>query len=254
MTKTIKRIIYGVLTTLGAVIIAGIIYINSLLPIITGYAAKNLCSDVFVSGRDRVNVEAIDLNFSFIKFTKNSVNYDEKSVTSHFLWGKSKAIYRSGFGVTLLRDIPEEKLRKTGYPSGIDPGYSQDTIKWPLGDILPTKNPGIDTIKLGEITKKLINDNAYNGDAFAFMVIYKGIPVVEAYKPQFNRKTRFLSWSMAKSFINAMVGILVKQGKMDITRPAGIDEWKMDERSKITLNDIMQMQSGLKWNEDNRWN
>jgi len=250
MTKTRKRIIYGVLTTLGAVIIAGIIYINSLLPIITGYAAKNLCSDVFVSGRDRVNVEAIDLNFSFIKFTKNSVNYDEKSVTSHFLWGKSKAIYRSGFGVTLLRDIPEEKLRKTGYPSGIDPGYSQDTIKWPLGDILPTKNPGIDTIKLGEITKKLINDNAYNGDAFAFMVIYKGIPVVEAYKPQFNRKTRFLSWSMAKSFINAMVGILVKQGKMDITRPAGIDEWKMDERSKITLNDIMQMQSGLKWNED----
>ena len=250
MTKTIKRIIYGVLTTLGAVIIAGIIYINSLLPIITGYAAKNLCSDVFVSGRNRVNVEAIDLNFSFIKFTKNSVNYDEKSVTSHFLWGKSKAIYRSGFGVTLLRDIPEEKLRKTGYPSGIDPGYSQDTIKWPLGDILPTKNPGIDTIKLGEITKKLINDNAYNGDAFAFMVIYKGIPVVEAYKPQFNRKTRFLSWSMAKSFINAMVGILVKQGKMDITRPAGIDEWKMDERSKITLNDIMQMQSGLKWNED----
>ena len=250
MTKTIKRIIYGVLTTLGAVIIAGIIYINSLLPIITGYAAKNLCSDVFVSGRDRVNVEAIDLNFSFIKFTKNSVNYDEKSVTSHFLWGKSKAIYRSGFGVTLLRDIPEEKLRKTGYPSGIDPGYSQDTIKWPLGDILPTKNTGIDTIKLGEITKKLINDNAYNGDAFAFMVIYKGIPVVEAYKPQFNRKTRFLSWSMAKSFINAMVGILVKQGKMDITRPAGIDEWKMDERSKITLNDIMQMQSGLKWNED----
>ena len=250
MTKTIKRIIYGVLTTLGAVIIAGIIYINSLLPIITGYAAKNLCSDVFVSGRDRVNVEAIDLNFSFIKFTKNSVNYDEKSVTSHFLWGKSKAIYRSGFGVTLLRDIPEEKLRKTGYPSGIDPGYSQDTIKWPLGDILPTKNPGIDTIKLGEITKKLINDNAYNGDAFAFMVIYKGIPVVEAYKPQFNRKTRFLSWSMAKSFINAMVGILVKQGKMDITSPVGIDEWKMDERSKITLNDIMQMQSGLKWNED----
>ena len=250
MTKTIKRIIYGVLTTLGAVIIAGIIYINSLLPIITGYAAKNLCSDVFVSGRDRVNVEAIDLNFSFIKFTKNSVNYDEKSVTSHFLWGKSKAIYRSGFGVTLLRDIPEEKLRKTGYPSGIDPGYSQDTIKWPLGDILPTKNTGIDTIKLGEITKKLINDNAYNGDAFAFMVVHKGIPVVEAYKPQFNRKTRFLSWSMAKSFINAMVGILVKQGKMDITRPAGIDEWKMDERSKITLNDIMQMQSGLKWNED----
>jgi CubicO group peptidase (beta-lactamase class C family) len=55
---------------------------------------------------------------------------------------------------------------------------------------------------------------------------------------------------MAKSFINAMVGILVKQGNLDIMQPTGLDEWKNDERSKITLNDLMQMQSGLKWNED----
>jgi CubicO group peptidase (beta-lactamase class C family) len=250
MTKTGKKIIYGVLILLGAAVVCGALYINSLMPIITGYAAKNLCSDVFVSSRKPEDVEAVDLNFSFIRFTKNSVNYDEKSVTSHFLWGKSKAIYRKGFGVTLLRNIREEKLRKSKYPSGIDPGYSQDTIKWPLGDVLPKVFTGIDTLKLREITKRLVTDNAYNGNAFAFMVIHKGIPVAEAYKPQFNRKTRFLSWSMAKSFINAMVGILVKQGKMDIMQPAGIDEWKSDERSKITLNDLMQMQSGLKWNED----
>jgi CubicO group peptidase (beta-lactamase class C family) len=247
---TRKRIFYGVLTLLAAALIICALYINSLMPIITGYAAKNLCSDVFVSNRKPEDVETIDLNFSFIKYTKNSVNYDEKSVTSHFLWGKSKAIYRTGFGVTLLRDIPVEKLLKSKYPRGGYPGYSQDTIKWPLGDILPGKNTGIDTIKLGDITKRLITDNAYNGNAFAFMVIHKGIPVVEAYKPQFNRKTRFLSWSMAKSFINAIVGILVKQGKLDIMQPAGFAEWKGDDRSKITLNNLMQMQSGLKWNED----
>jgi CubicO group peptidase (beta-lactamase class C family) len=247
---TRRRIFYGILILLGVLIIGIVVYINSLLPIITGYSAKNLCSDVFVSGRDPENVKAIDLNFSFIKLTKSSVNYDEKSVTSHFLWGKSKAIYRTGFGVTLLKDIPEEKLRKSRYPAGIDPGYSQDTIKWPLGDILPVRNTGIDTIKLGVITKRLITENAYNGDAFAFMVVHKGIPVAEAYKPQFNKKTRFLSWSMAKSFINAFVGILVKQGKLDIMQPTGLDEWKTDERSKITLNNLMQMQSGLKWNED----
>lgn len=247
---TRRRIFYGILTLLGILIIGIAVYINSLLPIITGYTAKNLCSDVFVSGRDPENVKAIDLNFSFIKLTKSSINYDEKSVTSHFLWGKSKAIYRTGFGVTLLKDLPEEKVRNSRYPAGIDPGYSQDTVKWPLGDILPVRNTGIDTIKLGAITKKLITENAYNGDAFAFMVVHKGIPVAEAYKPQFNKKTRFLSWSMAKSFINAFVGILVKQGKLDIMQPTGLDEWKTDERSKITLNNLMQMQSGLKWNED----
>jgi len=250
MKKTRKRIIYWILTILGAVLIAVAIYLNSLLPIITGYAAKNLCSDVFVSDRKPENVESVDLNFSFIKLTKNSVNYDEKSVTSHFLWGQSKAIYRNGFGVTLLRDIKEESLRKVNYPASAKPGYSQDTIKWPLGNILPKRNTGIDTIKLDEISKRLITDNAYNGNAFAFMVIHKGVPVSEMYKPQFNKKTRLLSWSMAKSFINAEVGILVKQGKLDVMKPAGLQEWKTDERSKITLNDLMQMQSGLKWNED----
>ena len=250
MTKTGKRITYIVLTILGAAIIASGIYLNSLLPIITGYAAKNLCSAVFISDRKPIDVEALDLNFSFIRFTKNSVNYDEMTVTSQFLWGKSTAIYRNGFGVTLLRNISEDKLRSSSYPSGGEPGYSQDTIQWPLGDILPVKNTGIDTIKLAEISKKLIIDNAYNGNAFAFMVIHKGIPVAEAYKPQFNKNTRLLSWSMAKSFTNALIGILVKEGKMDIMQPTGIEEWKGDDRSKITLNDLMQMQSGLKWNED----
>ena len=245
-----KRIFYGVLTILGAAILSFAVYLNSLLPIITGYAAKNLCSDVFLSNRKPEDVEAIDLNFSFIKYTKNFVNYDDKSVTSHFLWGKSKAIYRPGFGVTLLRGISEENLYKSRYPYGAEPGYSQDTIKWPLGNILPGKNTGIDTLKLNSIARKLITDNAYKGNAFAFVVIHKGVPVAEAYKPQFNQKTRFLSWSMAKSFVNAMIGILVKQGKVDIMKPTGLDEWKNDERSKITLNNLMQMQSGLKWNED----
>jgi CubicO group peptidase (beta-lactamase class C family) len=247
---TRKRILYGVMTLLGAALISGSVYINSLLPIITGYAAKNLCSDVFVSGRKADSVEAVDLHFSFIRFNKNDVNYDEKSVTSHFLWGKSTAVYREGFGATLLRGIEKESLGKIRYPSGVNPGYSQDTIAWPLGNIVPDTDTGIDRVKLGEISNKLIKDNAYKGNAFAFIVLHKGIPVVEAYKSQFNRQTRFLSWSMAKSFTNALVGVLVGEGKMDINKPADIDEWNGDDRSKITLNDLMQMQSGLKWNED----
>jgi CubicO group peptidase (beta-lactamase class C family) len=247
---TRKRILYGVMALLGAALISGSVYINSLLPIITGYAAKNLCSDVFVSGRKADSVEAVDLHFSFIRFNKNDVNYDEKSVTSHFLWGKSTAVYREGFGATLLRGIEKESLGKIRYPSGVNPGYSQDTIAWPLGNIVPDTDTGIDRVKLEEISNKLIKDNAYKGNAFAFIVLHKGIPVVEAYKSQFNRQTRFLSWSMAKSFTNALVGVLVGEGKMDINKPADIDEWNGDDRSKITLNDLMQMQSGLKWNED----
>lgn len=250
MKKIFKRILYGFLLIIGVALIGFAVYLNSLLPIITGYAAKNLCSAVFVSSRDPEAVKALDLNFSFIKYVKSVVNNEEKSVTSRFLWGKSKAVYREGFGVTLLRDISEEKIRTIKYPSGTTPQYSQDTLKWPMGNIISKVDTGIDTVSLGEIAKKIITENAYKGDAFAFMVLHKGIPAVEAYKPQFTKNTRFLSWSMAKSFVNALVGILVKDGQLDITQPVGLDEWKNDERSKITLNNIMQMQSGLKWNED----
>jgi len=38
---------------------------------------------------------------------------------------------------------------------------------------LPGKNTGIDTIKLAEISKRLITDNAYKGNAFAFIVLHK---------------------------------------------------------------------------------
>jgi len=248
---TRKRIIYGVLTVLLVVIIGAVVYLNSLLPIITGYAAKNLCSDVFVSGRDPKDVEAVDLNFSFIKYTKNKVNAEEKSVRSSFLWGSSKAIYREGFGVTLIRGTKEKDLRLHPYARNIKPGYSRDTIKWPLGDLLTDAVPqGIDKDQLTAISGKLINENAYNGDAFAFMVLYKGIQVAEAYKPQFNSSTRFLSWSMAKSFTSALAGIMVGDGLLDITKAPKIKEWENDERSKITLNDLLQMQSGLNWNED----
>ena len=66
-----KNSLWSCLHSLLAIILGAAIYLNSLLPIITGYAAKNLCSAVFVSGRTPEDVENVDLNFSFIKYTRN---------------------------------------------------------------------------------------------------------------------------------------------------------------------------------------
>lgn len=249
MTK--KKVFYGILLLLAVILAGGALYVNSLMPIITGYAAKNLCSNVFVSGRDAKEIESVDLNFSFIKFTKNKVDLEGQSVTSRFLWGRSKAIHRDGFGATLIRDASEEELRSAVYAVDTDPGYRPDTTAWPLGNMVPdTVETGIDKSAMTEIARSLMSDTAYGGIPFAFIVLHKGLPVAETYRPGLGRDTRFLSWSVAKSFTNAIAGVLVKMGKMDISEPAGIEEWKNDERSRITLNDLLQMQSGLKWNED----
>ena len=165
------------------------------------------------------------------------------------MWAKSKAIYRKGFGATLLRGVSEGDLRKIKFPRS-SATANQDTISWPMGNLMPKKGSATDTIKLERIAEKLMDDEGYNGHAFAFMVVHKGIPVVEAYQPQFNAQTRFLSWSMAKSFTNTLSGIMVKENKWDINQPVSIPEWQSDERKNITINNLMKMQSGLRWNED----
>jgi len=247
--SNLRRILWSVFVLLLIGLVYGSFYINSLLSIITGYPAKYLCSAVFISNRQQAEVEAMDLHFSFIKYAKNEVNFQDSSVASSFLWGKSKAIFRNGFGATLLRGVTEVELRKIKFPK-MSKTYDQDTIAWPMGNIMPETTTNIDTVALEQITEKLMDEDGYNGHAFAYLVVHKGIPVAEAYQPQFDAKTRFLSWSMAKSFTNTLAGIMVKDEKWDINRPISIDEWKADDRKQITYNNLMQAESGLLWNED----
>lgn len=101
MKKSIRIAGVGLVMAL----VCGGVYLNGLMPIITGYAAKNLASAVFVSGREAKDVEELDLDFSLIRLVSNTVNYEDRTVTSRLLWGKSTAVYREGYGVTLLKDI-----------------------------------------------------------------------------------------------------------------------------------------------------
>ena len=235
--KTILRI---VLAVLAAAILGGCLYLNSLLPIITGYAAKNLASDVFVSGREPADVEALDLHFSFIKFTRNKVDFENKTVTSRFLWGKSVAAYRDGYGVTLLRGKNAAEFQAQKYPLAPEEEGPECLVP---GDSALTE-------RLAPIAKALVDDHTYNGTPFAFVVLHEGKVVAERYREGITANTKLLSWSMAKSFTNALAGIMAGDGLVDIYAPTGIPEWQGDERAVITLNDLMQMQSGLEWNED----
>ncbi len=229
-------------------ILGGCIYIIGLMPIITGYAAKNLASAVFVSGREAKEVEALDLNFSFIRFTSNTVDEEKKTVTSRFLWGKSTAAYREGYGVTLLRGITADELRPKRFPTGVpgDALAEQDSTfrtQLPVGDSAIAK-------RLAPIAKAFVCERAYHGHPFAFVVLHKGGVVAECYDKGIGSDTKLLSWSMAKSFTNALIGMMVKDSLLDIHAPMDIHEWQGDGRKAITLHDLMQMQSGLAWNED----
>ena len=235
-----KRIIGICAAVFAAAVIGGCLYLNTLMPIITGYAAKNLASAVFVSGRDASDVEALDLHFSFIKFNRNKVDYEHKTVTSRFLWAESTAAYRESYGVTLLRGKDREAFLTQEYP------LPADTLR---PEALPAGDPEI-VADLEPIARALVDERAYNGTPFAFVVLHKGAVVAERYRQGITPETQLLSWSMAKSFTNAIAGIMAGDSLVSVCAPLDIPEWQGDGRRNITLADLMQMQSGLEWNED----
>lgn len=250
-----KRVRFGlkaILIVLLVILIAAAYYLNSLLPIITGYAAKNLASGVFVSGRTQEDMENNDLNFSFIAKANNTVDFDNKKVTSKFLWGKSEAVYREGFGVTLLRDISEEELLAIKFPEDIYPGYSVDTIPWPMGNILTRMDTSGVNQALQELSDRLVKEDLYGGDNYAALIIHKGLIAGESYDDRFDSNTRFLSWSMAKSVVNGLIGIKIMEDEsLSLDQLVRVEDWDGDKSTRgLTLNNLLQMQSGLKWNED----
>jgi len=240
-----------VLLLILLVLTGGVIYIGMLAPIITGYAAKNLSSGIFVAGRSQESLEREDLNFSFIRFNQNKVDMEKQEVTSRFLLWKSKALFNEGLGCTLVRGFPEESVEALDYPAVGMPGVNPDTIPWPAGELLADTVPqGIDREALTRALDQAFADTAGWKGSFGVAVVYKDQIVAERFRSDFNRHSRFLSWSMAKSFTNALAGILVKQGRLDIHAPVPRPEWSSDSRSQITLNNLLHMNSGLEWNEN----
>ena len=243
-----KRIVFA---TLFVAVLGSVIYLDQLMPVITGYAAKNLASGVFVAGRTQESMEAEDLNFSVVKYTHNSIDFENKEVTSRFLWGQSKAIYIDGYGCVLTEGYSEEEIQNRPYTFVDSTPLNPDTISWPMGDLLTDSIPeGIDTLKLNDALRKMMSDTIPYKGTFALTVVYKGELLAEVHREDFSSDTKFLSWSMAKSFTNALIGIRVKEGKLDIRKPLSLETWQQDERKNITLNNLMHMNSGLDWNED----
>jgi CubicO group peptidase (beta-lactamase class C family) len=82
------------------------------------------------------------------------------------------------------------------------------------------------------------------------LVIYKDQLVLEKYADGFDKDSRILGWSMTKSLIGTVFGVLQHQNKINIYNKALIASWQKDARKNITINNLLQMNSGLEWDEN----
>lgn len=124
------------------------------------------------------------------------------------------------------------------------------TAGWPEG---PGPS-GVDTDRLHQLLDRAFPDPQGEpfGQSLAAVVVCEGRLVAERYARSAGADVPLISWSMAKSFTHALVGILVKDGALDIHDPAPVPEWSGvdDPRRRITLDHLLRMVPGTEFVED----
>jgi CubicO group peptidase (beta-lactamase class C family) len=231
----------------------GIYYASQAFPILTGYGAKNLCSCVFLSNRQEADVINNELSAFPLSLGSFTISQEDSSATaSVFGFAKHKAIYRKGLGCTLINEMSEEELRAQKFNLAKSPA-NQDSVAWPMGNLLSdTVFSGVNYDLIHQTLEEAFSEpgTEKNRRTRAIIIVYDGEIIAEKYAPGFDKNTRQLGWSMAKSVTNSLIGILVRDGKLSLNDAPPFDAWKKDNRSTITLHNLMQMSSGLNWEEN----
>ncbi|MEO0570409.1 MAG: serine hydrolase [Bacteroidota bacterium] len=242
--KWFKRILF----VLAIIIILVIVENYPKLNIISGYASKYMASSVLIGNQMPATINSQDLNVPLINLA--TTDFDEDGVfgvSNVYGLMERRAIDRKELGAVLVNGDYKE-----GEPY-LQPKRSRhfDSIPYPFGH-LPAKDsifPEIDYDQLNQAVA-LPFGNPVLQKTRTLLILYKGHLIHENYVEGFDKNTPVLGWSMTKSVLATLYGILELRGKLEMDWPAPIAEWKNDERKNITLNHLLRMQSGLKWEED----
>lgn len=117
---------------------------------------------------------------------------------------------------------------------------------WVEGEL----DPSVDAEALDGVVSLLASQPPDLATTLALVVIHNGQVVREMYGPETDASTTLISWSMAKSITQALVGMAVGDGLLSIHDDHLFPEWDNDERANITLGNLLNMTSGLDWVED----
>lgn len=204
------------------------------IEVATGYAAKKMCSCHFIDGRDPDTIQNQDLDMPFIDLTKTSFNYvDSTAKSSLFGLAPQKAQYKGRLGCVLIR--------------------GKDNFEAYLSPIAPPSPRDLSPADITYFNDKEMNEAveyaflpAHKTRALA--VVHKGTLISERYARGYDSSSVFNGWSMTKSITSTLIGLLVRQKELSLADTALFREWS-DDRQSIKLKDLLQMQSGLYFEE-----
>lgn len=216
--------------------------VKHLLPILNGFLAKHLCSAIFVSQRNIAEIRQHELRVKLFRLPGFRIDSRRQSVRVS-LWGigMREAFYHAERGCSLCQEPPSGTTR-------FNPVQHRKRPTSALSNSSDKLSPTLQSSLASWMETR-------PAQTLAVYALYRGKTVAEMYAPGIGRDTPLPGWSMAKSVMNALVGILVRQGRLSLHAPLPEHIWQgtRDGRIAITMHHLLQMSSGLPWSERYWW-
>ena len=210
------------------------------------FTSHQLCSATFVGGLDPTQFynEAIKPKLGPVGAVLTyEIDRERQEVRAH-LAGlvHSRAVYDGPYGCRVLHPGREARFAQSEADDHTPRVVSPSSIAG-HGIVAPAND------KLSEALDHAFAE-PYSGPrrfTKAVVVLHQGRVVGERYAPGVTQTTPLIGWSMTKSVTNALLGILVRNGKLDMQKPAAIAEWSSpsDPRRIITADQLLRMVSGI---------
>ncbi|WP_199805406.1 serine hydrolase domain-containing protein [Bradyrhizobium lablabi] len=208
------------------------------------FTSHQLCSATFVAGLDADEYynEAIKPKLGPIgALLRYDVDRQQREVrTSLAGLVQSRAVHDGPFGCRVLHPGREARFFQG---EADEPLVRSASAIAGAGIVGPVNN------RLSEALDHAFAENPSGPRRFtkAVVVLHRGRVVGERYAAGITPATPLIGWSMTKSMTNALLGILVGRGKLDMQKPAPIAEWSApdDPRRAITPDQLLRMLSGI---------
>ncbi|WP_061962288.1 serine hydrolase domain-containing protein [Demequina flava] len=206
----------------------------------TGYAAHNECAVTHVAGRDGA---ADDLPPNPLIPVMRTTSIDDDTASTGAVLGvlaKQTAWNMDEFGCTVADERPDSWGSATAVTADDNPYAGLPEVA--------TDDSGLADALAHGFGDDLDDTSREELGTRAIVVLQGGELIAERYADGFDPTTPQLGWSMTKSVTNLLVGRLVEQGEVSLDDAALVDDWS-DERAEITIRHLLEMTSGLAWDE-----
>jgi CubicO group peptidase (beta-lactamase class C family) len=209
----------------------------------TGYVSHQLCSATFVSrvAPEQFYRESVAPILAPVGFLSgHQIDRERGQVTASFGGlADARAVDRGPLGCLVLHGEPPA-------PVSLPPHTPAPAL---LPDIAPTEvvEPAQPALKQALDRAFQETDAPPHRNTKAVVVVRDGRVIAERYAPGYGVDTQVIGWSTTKSVTNALIGILVRQGRLSVEEPAPIAAWSSprDPRRAITIDNLLRMTSGL---------